>query len=370
MIQEVTETLDAGWIDDRGRVDHSQRLLALYYRAKPLVPRRLQLALRRLYAPRQRRRTFPAWPIEPMLVHAQHELAREAIRRSGEPCLPFINFWPEGRRFAFVLTHDVEGPAGVANIPRVLEVERRHGVVSSWNFVVEDYRVESAVFDSLRAAGCEIGVHGVTHDGSLFRDRAAFEAQLPRIHEALREWGAVGFRSPATHRNADWMPELGCLYDSSFPDTDPFEPQPGGCCSIFPFFLSSLVELPITLPQDHTIWEILREPTIELWLRKSEWLATNHGLINVLTHPDYMIRPERLERYGELLAFLTGQNGGWHALPRDVAAWWRVRSAMAEGRGSDHRATIALAREQGSEIVFDTDSEARFLPGSGRVNEA
>ena len=66
------------------------------------------------------------------------------------------------------------------------------------------------------------------------------------------------------HRNADWMPELGCLYDSSFPDTYPFEPQAGGCCSIFPFFLGDLVELPITLVQDHTMWEILRHDAMDL----------------------------------------------------------------------------------------------------------
>ena len=110
----------------------------------------------------------------------------------------------------------------------------------------------------IRAKGCEIGLHGIKHDCKLFESRASFEAELPKIHRYLREWQAVGFRSPATHRNADWMPELGCLYDSSFPDTDPFEPQGGGCCSIFPFFLGDLVELPITLVQDHTMLEILR----------------------------------------------------------------------------------------------------------------
>ena len=96
---------------------------------------------------------------------------------------------------------------------------------------------------------------------------------LPKIHRYLDEWGAVGFRSPATHRNADWMPRLGVLYDSSFPDTDPFEPQAGGCCSIFPFFLGDMVELPITLVQDHTMWEILQHPGIDLWLQKSDWIS-------------------------------------------------------------------------------------------------
>ena len=50
------------------------------------------------------------------------------------------------------------------------------------------------------------------------------------------------------------MPRLGFEYDSSYTDTDPYEPQPGGCCSYLPYFNESLVELPITLPQDHTVF--------------------------------------------------------------------------------------------------------------------
>ena len=33
-----------------------------YYALKPLMPRKLQLALRRAYVPRQARRAFPRWP--------------------------------------------------------------------------------------------------------------------------------------------------------------------------------------------------------------------------------------------------------------------------------------------------------------------
>ena len=189
----------------------------------------------------------------------------------------------------------------------------------------------------MRAAGCEVGLHGIKHDGKLFGSRAQFEAELPKIHDYLQRWDAVGFRSPATHRNAEWMHELACLYDSSFPDTDPFEPQPGGCCSILPFFFGDVVELPITLVQDHTLWEILRAQSIDLWAEKSEWIIANHGLINLITHPDYLDTPERLALYEEFLGFLAGQPDGWHALPRDVAGWWRVRDGLGCAAGQRRR---------------------------------
>jgi peptidoglycan/xylan/chitin deacetylase (PgdA/CDA1 family) len=333
-------------------------LLSAYYAVKPLMPRGLQLALRRAYAHKQARVEFPRWPIEPVLVEAREAQLREQL--AGADSVAFVSYWPEGRRFAAVLTHDVEGPAGVRNVRRILEIERRHGFVSSWNFVAEWYPIEDGLFDHIRAVGGEIGLHAIKHDCKLFESRASFEADLPKIHRYMREWDAVGFRSPATHRNADWMPELGCLYDSSFPDTDPFEPQPGGCCSILPYFLEDLVELPITLVQDHTLWEILRADSIEHWTRKSDWIIEHRGLINLITHPDYLDTPARLRMYEEFLEYLAAQEGGWYALPRDVAQWWRMRSEMrvvgdgVEGPGAE-RASVAWARMDGDAIVVDVE---------------
>jgi peptidoglycan/xylan/chitin deacetylase (PgdA/CDA1 family) len=333
-------------------------LLSAYYAVKPLMPRGLQLALRRAYAHKQARVEFPRWPIEPVLVEAREAQLRAQL--AGADSVPFVSYWPEGRRFAAVLTHDVEGPAGVRNVRRILEIERRHGFVSSWNFVAEWYPIEDGLFDHIRAVGGEIGLHAIKHDCKLFESRASFEADLPKIHRYMREWDAVGFRSPATHRNADWMPELGCLYDSSFPDTDPFEPQPGGCCSILPYFLEDLVELPITLVQDHTLWEILRADSIEHWTRKSDWIIEHRGLINLITHPDYLDTPARLRMYEEFLEYLAAQEGGWYALPRDVAQWWRMRSEMrvagdrVEGPGAE-RACVAWARIDGDAVVVDVE---------------
>jgi hypothetical protein len=204
----------------------------------------------------------------------------------------------------------------------------------------------------------------VKHDCKLFESRESFEHELPAIHSYLGNWEAAGFRSPATHRNPDWMPELGALYDSSFPDTDPFEPQSGGCCSILPFFLDDLVELPITLVQDHTLWEVLRRDSIELWTDKSDWLIANGGLINLITHPDYLDTPARIRLYEEYLEYLARQEDGWHALPREVAAWWRTRVGLwldedgdaprIEGEGAE-RAAIAWASHSGDGIVVEPE---------------
>jgi peptidoglycan/xylan/chitin deacetylase (PgdA/CDA1 family) len=334
----------------------------VYYRVKPLVPRSAQLALRRAYARRQRAHPFPHWPIEPLLVDHLERRIRAALAAREDRELPFVWFWPHGHAHAVVLTHDVEGPAGLANIDRVLEIERRYGLASWWTFCAEWYPIPDGTFDRLRDAGCEVGLHGITHDNRLFRNRASFEAQLPKVHHYLREWGAEGFRSPSTYRNAAWMPELGARFDSSFPDTDPFQPTAGGCCAIFPYFLRDMVELPITLPQDQVLWEILGERTTDLWTAKAAWVSEHHGLTTLLVHPDYVGRADRLALYERFVAHLASLHGAWHALPGEVASWWRARRDL--GADAPH-AVGARAREERGRIVFEIGENRPGRPPGG-----
>ena len=350
------------------RRDRLSSALRLYYSMRPLVPRRLQIALRRAYAPLQRAIKFPGWPVEPILVEGQYEHLRNRLRQSEGRPIPFVNFWPDAKRFCCVLTHDVESEKGIEAIPRLLEIEQRHGFSSLWNFCAEEYPIPAGLFDELRAVGCEIGLHGILHDGKLFASRSSFESNLPKIHGYLGQWQAEGFRSPATHRRAEWMPELGAMYDTSFPDTDPFEPIAGGCCSIFPFFIDGMVELPITLAQDHTWFEILGNRSISAWLLKSEWVIHHHGLINLIVHPDYMLDAERLQLYESFLLFLKRQPGGWHALPREVAQWWKARAALDTGTVAARagtwdqavaRPTISHAREESGRVIFDLSPGAK-----------
>ncbi len=307
-------------------------MLVLYYLLRPFMPRSLQLALRRMYAKKQAKTAFPAWPIEPILVDRANGALKIRIRQCEEGKVPLINYWPGHARAAVTLTHDVEWGYSVKNIPRVREVEKKYGVVSSWNFVPERYVFDKRIFDVLLNEGCEIGVHGLYHDGKKFSSWAIFEERLPKINAYLKGWSAAGFRSPATHRNPDWMPLIAADYDSSFPDTDPFEPQSGGCCSIFPFFINNMVELPITMTQDHTLFEILQVNDIDLWKKKASWIIENHGLVNIIVHPDYMLSEKSLGFYEEFLQFITAYQDLWIALPKDVATWWRQRahSTLAE----------------------------------------
>lgn len=297
-----------------------------YYELKPVLPRRLCTALRRLQSP-SARAGFPlGWPLEDRYARFQWEVMRQVLLASGKQSLAYRRFWPEGRRYAFVLTHDIETEEGQAYVRAVADLEEGLGYRSSFNFVPERYPLDRELIEGLRERGFEIGVHGLKHDGKLFRSEAEFMRRAKRINAHLKELDAAGFRSPLTMRNPEWMQALEIEYDLSFFDTDPYEPMPGGTMSIWPFVLGRFVELPYTLAQDCTLTTVRGETTPRLWLKKVDFIERHHGMVLVNSHPDYLSDPVYWKIYTSFLEAMQHRGGYWHALPREMARWWRTRS--------------------------------------------
>ncbi len=333
---------------------HRARRVAMrgYYRVRPMLPRRAQIGMRRAFTRVQARTRFPRWPVETGLHDFYGYLLRLLVRLAGES-VPTIAAWPARYRWAVVLTHDVETAAGYENISLLRTVEEAAGYRSSWNFVPRRYEVGDEVVRELWGAGFEVGVHGLYHDGRDLESLETFRARLPEIQRYARRWGARGFRSPATHRRWELMPLLGLDYDSSYPDSDPFEPQAGGCCSWTPYFNDGLVELPITLPQDHLVFVILRRPDESLWLDKARRIREAGGMALLITHPDYMLDRSRLDAYARLLAAFGDDATAWRALPGDVSTWWRTRAASSIQRGATGWAIVGPAAEDARVEMID-----------------
>jgi peptidoglycan/xylan/chitin deacetylase (PgdA/CDA1 family) len=342
---------------------HGKMARSAYYALKPLMPRFLQLALRRRYVEVQKTQVFPAWPIEEVVIARVEAYETTLAEQSPSGMFHRISYWPHGCRFAFAITHDVEWDSGLRHAPALLEIEKRLGFTSSWNLVPERYPIDWKIVDVLREAGNEIGIHGLKHDGRLFQSKRRFFSRLVKIQEYANAWGAAGFRSPSTLRNAEWMTAMEFEYDSSFPDTDPYEPQPGGCCSPWPYFLGNMVELPLTMPQDHTLYEILKHTDLGVWYEKVPWLEKVEGLVLINVHPDYMISDGRLRQYEDFLSWMKEQSGMWNALPKDIAQWWRDRDKSnlvttggaweVEGPAAE-RASVLRVYTHGNSIVRET----------------
>ncbi len=194
-------------------------------------------------------------------------------------------------------------------------------------------------------------MHDLHHDGKLYESREAFSENARRINHYLQAWGAAGFRGGFMLRELDWIHDLDIQYDASTFDTDPFEPQPDGSGTIFPFWIPKpgnepsarfssdalrpgsrgpgYVELSYTLPQDSTMFFVLREKTTAIWKKKLDWIARRGGMALVNVHPDYLrLGGEAASAstfpasyYTELLDYVRKHYGDayWQPLPRDVA---------------------------------------------------
>ena len=296
---------------------------SLYYGIKPLVPVQIRLAVRGWLTRQKRARFRDIWPILP--------------GSEGKP--KDWPGWPDGKKFAFVLTHDVEGPSGVAKCRRLMEVEKKYGFRSSFNFIPEgSYRISREFREEVARNGFEVSLHDLFHDGRLYRSRAEFARNAIRINQYLKEWGATGFRSGFMFHNLEWLQDLKIDYDASTFDTDPFEPQPDGTGTIFPFWHEcagggGYVEIPYTLPQDSTLFLLLRERTPAIWMQKVEWIARHGGMALLNAHPDYMnfegsrlrISDYPLAYYEGFLSHVAKAYGGsyWNPLPMELAAWFK-----------------------------------------------
>ncbi|MFD0523544.1 polysaccharide deacetylase family protein [Paractinoplanes durhamensis] len=308
-------------------------LVHLYYLLRPGIPRAVQIRLRQAFTRVQEQVVFPAFPVETAL-HDFHEWMFDLVTKFAARPVPWLDLWPGGHGWALVLTHDVETAAGLAGIEHLRDIERTAGAgqPSSWNFVPLRYPTPDRVPAALRAEGCEIGVHGLRHDGRDLGSLRLLRRRLPAIRAYAEKWQAAGFRAPATQRTWEWMPELGFAYDSSYHDTAPYEPKPGGTGSYLPYFIGSpgrpgdMVELPITLPMDHTLFAILRHPDATLWLDKAAHLRDRGGMALILTHPDYAGDPRVTDGYRQLLDKFHDDPTVWRALPGEVAAWWQRRA--------------------------------------------
>lgn len=290
----------------------------LYYGFKPFLPTLLRLQLRRWHARRLRRQHRKTWPILPSAAHAP-------AKWRG---------WPDGKRFAVVLTHDVEGPVGLGKVPALAALDESFGFRSSFNLVPEgEYESSAELRQDLRSRGFEVGIHDLHHDGKLYVSRDEFSRRAAKINGYVKDWGASGFRSAFMLHNLDWLQELDTQYDASTFDTDPFEPQPVGMGTIFPFWVEGqsgrpgFAELPYTLCQDSTLFLFLGEADATVWREKVDWVAEKGGMVLLNVHPDYVDFENRHSRttfpasiYEDLLRYLRERYDGqyWHALPGTV----------------------------------------------------
>jgi hypothetical protein len=288
------------------------------------------------------------------------------LQAKGVDRIPFIWFWPDGARACASMTHDIETVEGRDFCAQLLDIDDSLGIKSSFQIVPEErYPVTPEFLDLLRDRGFEICVQDLNHDGRLFDEREEFLRRADVINRYGREYGAKGFRSAVLYRKPEWYGDLDFSYDMSIPNVAHLDPQRGGCCTVMPYFIGDVLEVPLTTIQDYSLFYVLNEQSIDLWKIQVEAILAKNGLASFIVHPDYITEPRTQAVYKNLLILLSElrkQENLWFALPRDIDSWWRARSRMSVVRDGEswrvvgegaERAVLAFAKVVDGKLVYE-----------------
>ena len=213
-----------------------------------------------------------------------------------------------GKRFVICLSHDVDNDIGWRWTETMLELDVRAGIPSTFNLLTHDnYRVDAAILRKIADAGCEVGLHGYTHDQGLsYRSRRSILKKTKRALKALEGFGVTGTRTPALSRSGRVLSvfgEAGLTYDSTF--------QTGSALyhSVripYPYYYKEhgIWEIPLTIQDDNYLRDasVTTEEMLDSIRRFIRETAAVNGIVVLNVHPHLMAPREGL--YEQILSVL------------------------------------------------------------------
>ena len=351
------------------RVNMLQSLLRrAYYQVRPYTTRTTRSWVQKFNSRNWEKQAFPKWPVDTTVENIHERLLLLTLQAKQIDKVPFIWFWPDGASGCVTMTHDVETTAGRDFCSTLMDMDDAVGIKASFQVVPEDrYEVTPEYLASIRERGFEVVVQDLNHDGMLYDDRAKFLDRVKKINAYGDEWGAKGFRAAVLYRNPEWFDSLQFAYEMSVPNVAHLDPQSGGCCTVMPYFIGNILEIPVTTTQDYMMFHIIKAGSIDLWKKQLDTILQKNGMASFIVHPDYVIEPEHRRLYEQLLAHLQEKctkSNVWSALPQQINSWWRQRSGMRlekqggswriVGEGAE-RAKIAYARNVDGKLVYELE---------------
>jgi len=325
--------------------------------------------IQKFYGRNWRELSFPRWPVDTTVENICEELLLMSMEAKGVDRVPFVWFWPNGARGCVLMTHDVETEAGRDFCTDLMDLDDSFGIKASFQVVPEGrYAVSQKFLDAIRNRGFDYAIQDLNHDGRLFDGREEFLRRVEMINRYAAQHAAKGFRAAVLYRKPEWYDRLNFSFDMSIPNVAHIDPQRGGCCTVMPYFIGDILELPVTTTQDYTLFHLLNEHSVDLWKAQAELILDKNGLTSFIIHPDYVIDPENRSVYIELLDHLQtlrAEKQIWLGLPAEVDSWWRARSKMSVEKigeswcivGEDaDRAVLAFARNVDGKLVYEVSN--------------
>jgi len=150
------------------------------------------------------------------------------------------------------------------------------------------------------------------------------------------------------------------LYDSSMPSWEPLSPtslKPHGIGTVFPLVISGLVEIPVSLPQDHQLirvggWGV--SAAVDQLLEVSMWIKKIGGACVLLVHPDYEFgQQEGREEYLRLLGSFRSDPACDIMTLGEMARWWIYRQDSSIGEDG----TVNVRSSDNGDLSGELDLE-------------
>jgi hypothetical protein len=340
-----------------------------YYFVRPLMHVNIRRHLQRAHLNGWQSLLFPHWPVDTTVEDLCEQLLLLSMKAKGIDRVPFIWFWPNGAQSCVAMTHDLETERGKSFCSELMDIDDTFGFKASIQVVPEErYTISADFIKSIRDRGFEVNIQDLNHDGHLFRNREEFLLRAQKINGYGREYHANGFRAAVLYRNLDWYDALEFSFDMSVPNVAHLDPQRGGCCTVMPYFVGDILEIPVTTTQDYALFHLLNEYSLDLWKAQTDVIMGKNGLVSFIIHPDYVIEKRSQDIYRGLLSFLRQLDVGkkiWFALPGEIDGWWRSRSKMRlvdhdgewriEGPGAE-RAKLAFAKVAGDRLEYEVEA--------------
>lgn len=335
-----------------------------YYALRPWLSPQIRALIKKALLLRWRSIPFPEWPVDRTVENICEQLLLLSLQTHKTDRVPFVWFWPGGARGSVMMTHDVETTAGRDACEQLMDLDDAFGVKASFEIIPEErYDVSPDFLEAIRRRGFEIAVQDLNHDGQLFDQHDEFLCRANKINQYARQYGANAFRSAVLYRQPEWYDAFQFSSDMSIPNVAHLDPQRGGCCTVMPYFIGNLIELPVTTTQDYMLYYLLGARSIDLWKTQTDRILEKSGLVSFIVHSDYVINDVR-SLYQNLLTYLRELRSTthlWFALPHEIENWWRLRSKMVlvsngesweiRGEGSD-QAVLAYAENTSGKLTY------------------
>jgi len=343
-----------------------RHLRKLYYLLRPLTNLPVRRQIQKFQARNWKKLPFPKWPVDTTVEDICELLLLKSMEAKGLEKVPFVWFWPDGANGCLMMTHDVETQAGRNHCADLMDIDDSFGIKASFQIVPQDrYGVSQTFLELIRNRGFDIAIQDLNHDGRLFDKEEEFLRRIKTINHYGRQYGAKGFRAAILYRKPEWYEAFEFAFDMSIPNVAHLDPQRGGCCTVMPYFIGNILELPVTTVQDYTLFHLLDEHSIDLWKSQVELILEKHGLASFIVHPDYIFEPDTSLVYKGLLCYLRELRTNrkiWGALPVEVNSWWRARSNMSVVKSENSwriegddtgRAVLAFAKRIDGKLVYE-----------------